>query len=256
MKPRLLSISGPIRGAEFPLNRGELAIGRDSSNAIWLDHQSVSRRHCRICAEEIRFTIFDLDSRNRTLVNRTPVTERELAEGDEVQIGECVFLFLIKAPVAMPDPSALTDESKLLTRSIVVKPEDSTHGSAARLTAELEAAGASGTAARIARELNSLLAASEAIHSLRTTESIARQVLRSAFEGTPADRGAVLLFDADEASEGWVFGWEREMGAAAAANNYRWLIEQVKDEGARCCARTERRAAPRSWGLLFSLSKR
>ena len=46
-----------------------------------------------------RCVIRDLDSRNGTFVNRVPVKERELGNGDEVRLGECVFLFLTKAPV-------------------------------------------------------------------------------------------------------------------------------------------------------------
>ena len=88
MIPRLLSISGPIKGSEFPLNKEEFTIGRESSNAIWLEHPSVSRRHCMVSVQDDHFTIFDLDSRNGTFVNRVPVKQRQLATGDEVQIGE------------------------------------------------------------------------------------------------------------------------------------------------------------------------
>src|SRR4051812_34086503 len=88
MTPRLLAISGPIKGSEFPLKSGEFAIGRESSNAIWLEHPSVSRRHCVVAVQDQRCTITDLDSRNGTFVNRIPVKRRELASGDQVQIGE------------------------------------------------------------------------------------------------------------------------------------------------------------------------
>jgi pSer/pThr/pTyr-binding forkhead associated (FHA) protein len=50
--------------------------------------------------QEGRCTILDLDSRNGTFVNRVPVKERELENGDEVRIGEYVFLFLVKVELA------------------------------------------------------------------------------------------------------------------------------------------------------------
>src|SRR3982074_2498669 len=98
MNPRMLAISGPLMGSEFPLNSGELVIGRESSNAIWLEHSSVSRRHCLVRVEQGRCAIRDLDSRNGTFVNRVPVKERALENGDEVRIGQYVFLFLTKEP--------------------------------------------------------------------------------------------------------------------------------------------------------------
>src|SRR6266581_4606736 len=107
MNPRLLTISGPLKGSEFPLNSGEFVIGREPSNAIWLEHSSVSRRHCLIRVAEGRCAILDLDSR------------------DEVRIGEYVFLLLTRETAAAHGPAESIDDSKLLTRSMILKPEDS-----------------------------------------------------------------------------------------------------------------------------------
>src|SRR5260370_10918573 len=215
MTPKLLAISGPLRGCDFLLHSGEFAIGRESSNAIWLEHSSVSRRHCTVRVQAGRYAILDIDSRNGTFVNNVPVKERELENGDEVRIGEYVFLFLTKESSVAAGPAAVIDESKLLTRSIILKPEDSLYVRKASLDAELrEAAG--GRAADIARYLNALLGAREAIHSLGDTESISRQLLQSAFEVAPAQRGSVTLFDALGSGERAAFGWERKTGAIEA----------------------------------------
>jgi transcriptional regulator with GAF, ATPase, and Fis domain/pSer/pThr/pTyr-binding forkhead associated (FHA) protein len=228
MIPKLLAISGPLKGSEFPLHSGEFAIGREPSNAIWLEHSSVSRRHCAVRVQEGRYTISDIESRNGTFVNNVPVKERELENGDEVRIGEYVFLFLTRESIAVAGPPAVIDESKLLTRSIVLKPEDSRYLSPARLASELGEE-AAGRTAQIARDLNALLSASEAIHSLRGTAAIAHQLLQSAFEVTRAQRGAVVLFDAEGTDENAAFGWDREAGAVADPN-YQALIDRVKEE--------------------------
>jgi transcriptional regulator with GAF, ATPase, and Fis domain len=228
MTPKLLAISGPLKCSEFPLHSGEFAIGRDPSNAICLEHSSVSRRHCAIRVQEGRYTILDIDSRNGTVVNNVPVKERDLENGDEVRIGEYVFLFIARESIAVAQPSAPIDESNLLTRSIILKPEDSRYLSPARLASEL-AEDVAGRSAEIARDLNVLLGASELIHRLRGTEAIARQLLQSAFEVTPAQRGAVVLFDAEGTDENALFGWERQAGAAAAPD-YQALIDRVKHE--------------------------
>jgi transcriptional regulator with GAF, ATPase, and Fis domain len=213
MRPRFVAISGPIKGSEFPLEQGVFTIGRESSNTLWLEHSSVSRRHSVVSVQDERFSITDLESRNGTFVNRIPVKERELSAGDEVQIGEYVFLFLTKEPIAAaPGPP---EDSKLLTRSAVLRPEDSTYMTPGRVESELGRY-PSGQTARIARDLNTLLAASEAIHSLRGTEAIVRQILQSAFEVTGTQHGDVTLFDGDE----------------SGASGYQDLIDQVKAERA------------------------
>jgi transcriptional regulator with GAF, ATPase, and Fis domain len=235
MNPRLLTISGPLKGSEFPLSSGEFVIGREPSNAIWLEHPSVSRRHCLIRIEDGRCAILDLDSRNGTFVNRVPVKERDLANGDEVRIGEYVFLLLTRETAAAHGPAESIDDSKLLTRSMILKPEDSRYLRPLGLAGELGAEPA-GQTARVARDLNSLLAASKAIHSLRGTEAIARQLLQSAFEVTPARRGALVLFDADGTGQRSTFVLERkgdvaEFLAGAAIFN-EGLICQVMEERA------------------------
>src|SRR4029077_5242916 len=101
----------------------------------------VSRRHCAVRVQEGRYTILDIDSRNGTFVNNVPVKERDLENGDEVRIGEYVFLFIAKESIAVARPSALIDESNLLTRSIILKPEDSRYLSPARLASELAGGG-------------------------------------------------------------------------------------------------------------------
>jgi len=235
MTPRLLTISGPLKGSEFPLSAGEFVIGREPSNAIWLEHSSVSRRHCLIRVADGRCAILDLDSRNGTFVNRVPVKERDLANGDEVRIGEYVFLLLTRETAAAHSPAESIDDSKLLTRSMILKPEDSRYLRPLGLAGELGVEPASKTA-RMARDLNSLLAASEAIHSLRGTEAIARQLLQSAFEVTPARRGALVLFDSDGTGQRSTFVLERkgevaEFLAGAAIFN-EGLICQVMEERA------------------------
>jgi transcriptional regulator with GAF, ATPase, and Fis domain len=231
MNPRLLVISGPLKGSEFSLNSEELSIGREPSNAIWLEHSSVSRRHCAIRLQKEQCSILDLDSRNGTFVNRVPVKERELEYGDEVRIGEYVLLFLTKEPVAVANPVAPIDESKPLTSSISLQRKDALYLRPAALATELGAGAASRTT-RIARDLNTLLAASQAIHALRGTSAIVDTLLHSAFEVTPAQRGVVVLFEADGMDVSSTFGWERMAGATAAAPNYQALIDQVKTQRA------------------------
>src|SRR5260370_41676527 len=51
MNPRLIAISGTLKGTIFDLAEDEILIGREGSNPICLNDLSVSRRHCLIKCE-------------------------------------------------------------------------------------------------------------------------------------------------------------------------------------------------------------
>ena len=75
----------------FRLAEGENIVGRDPDCAVWLDSDSVSRRHARIVVDSAgrRVSLDDLTSKNGTRVRGVRVRERvELADGDELVFGD------------------------------------------------------------------------------------------------------------------------------------------------------------------------
>ena len=44
--PKLVAVSGPLRGSTFEFGEEDVAIGRIAGSAIVIDHKSVSRHHC------------------------------------------------------------------------------------------------------------------------------------------------------------------------------------------------------------------
>jgi hypothetical protein len=70
-------------------------IGRTEENQIQIAGSGVSRRHALIAATPTGFTLKDLGSQNGTFVNGDPVgeTQRPLAEGDRIVIGDAQILF-------------------------------------------------------------------------------------------------------------------------------------------------------------------
>jgi DNA-binding winged helix-turn-helix (wHTH) protein len=75
----------------FRLSEGENIVGRDPASAVWLDFESVSRRHARIVVDAVdrRVSLDDLASKNGTRVRgvrvRAPI---DLSDGDEIEFGE------------------------------------------------------------------------------------------------------------------------------------------------------------------------
>jgi two-component system, NtrC family, response regulator HydG len=120
MNPRLVSVSGALTGEVLPLkNDDPVSLGREAANRIPISDVSVSRRHCVITAEGGQYVIRDLNSRNGTFVNELPIRERVLEDGDQIRVGESVFLFLAPSTEAGTMLPAESAEEALLTQTVV-----------------------------------------------------------------------------------------------------------------------------------------
>jgi DNA-binding winged helix-turn-helix (wHTH) protein len=74
----------------FRLGEGVNGVGRDPECSVWLNSDSVSRRHARIVLDSgnRRVTLEDLASKNGTLVGASPIHEVvTMADGDRITFG-------------------------------------------------------------------------------------------------------------------------------------------------------------------------
>src|SRR5438270_439855 len=130
MEPHLIAISGSLKGTTFPLANDEVSVGRETSNEICVKDPSISRRHCLIkrtsvkrkpdsgAGEVVRFNVRDLESYNGTFVNGVPVLEQPLVHGDQIALGDVLFLFLThESDTAVA--AVQFEEGDLITRSTV-----------------------------------------------------------------------------------------------------------------------------------------
>lgn len=82
------------QGAEVNLAEGDNVLGRGSDSILWIDHDTVSRRHARIRVEEGRAVLEDLASKNGTFLRGVRVdAPTELADGDEFRLGDVPVRF-------------------------------------------------------------------------------------------------------------------------------------------------------------------
>lgn len=72
---------------ELPLGSEAITIGRDPQNEVTLDDRRVSRRHAEIRLRLGRYTLYDLQSTNGTLVNGRRIAEVVLSDEDRITIG-------------------------------------------------------------------------------------------------------------------------------------------------------------------------
>ena len=89
---RLVITSGQKAGAEFPLGRDEITIGRSSDSAIIIRDDYTSTHHARIMLWNGRWMIQDLDSTNGTFLNGSRVTvPTPIPLGATVKVGATTF---------------------------------------------------------------------------------------------------------------------------------------------------------------------
>jgi predicted component of type VI protein secretion system len=101
---RLILQSGTSMGAEYPLDKTELILGRDMGNDLVINDPEVSRRHLKFVLEGVTYRIEDLGSTNGTFIHgqrlSAPVI---LRPGDIITLGEKVVL---RYEVSTSDPNA------------------------------------------------------------------------------------------------------------------------------------------------------
>jgi FHA domain-containing protein/Big-like domain-containing protein len=83
---------------EIQLSRStETVIGRDSTNAAYVDDRQVSRHHAKISCVDGDFWIEDLNSLNGTRVNGATVTRQKLTDNDQINVGDTIITFALDA---------------------------------------------------------------------------------------------------------------------------------------------------------------
>jgi len=100
MIPTLKVLKGKgMKGKTFPLEKGEVTIGRFEDCDVRLDVDGISRLHCELKAGRGNtWTISDLQSTNGTLVNEEEVQTTRLVPGDKIRVGPILLEFVFRLP--------------------------------------------------------------------------------------------------------------------------------------------------------------
>ena len=212
MGPRLSAITGPLQGSSFSLTDAEIFIGRDPSNTICVTDLLLSRQHSVIRKDEMRFTIADLDSLNGIFVNKKRVMKHVLQHGDQIQLGESLFVFLEeneKEAISQVN----VDKSIFSAQSTVqLRIEDAVY-----LKQPLQ--GARLPTEKIAQDLSSLLKISDSLNSLQDVTVLQRKLLEMILEILPAERGAILLRSEESKEFCGSYALDTRSGATVPVNH-------------------------------------
>jgi signal transduction histidine kinase/pSer/pThr/pTyr-binding forkhead associated (FHA) protein len=196
----LFVIFGRDQGTRFELDAesSTFPIGRDPANHIQLHDTEVSRRHAELRRQGDSFVVTDLGSSNGTFVNNEPIQQRELASGDQVQIGRTIMLFTGKSEgissnlgsqIDIVSGEASGDHSRIL-RSIGQQ-----EGS--RIFAVPSGAPESQWLARARSNLQVMYRTALAVSHTLDIDQLLRRIMQLIFEWVEADRGCIMLLNAE-----------------------------------------------------------
>jgi len=220
---RLEAVSGPVEGRIFSLEEGEISIGREPSNQISLLDPLVSRRHCVVRRDGPDVRLEDLDSRNSTFVNGVPVKERVLVHGDQVRVGNSIFVFHGSHDEATHTSSLRVDDSATPGGpTVILRKENAVYLQASQAGLP--------SSARTVRDLNVLLNFSRTLSSVRDVATLQQKVLDAVFEVAPADRAAVLLVEEGSEEFASILGRYRNAGPEQPIQASQTILSEVMRE--------------------------
>jgi transcriptional regulator with GAF, ATPase, and Fis domain len=222
VQPKLLTLGGPLRKIEFAL-AGVATIGSASSNLIRLEGAGVSSQHCRICLEDGRFILTDLESSSGTFVNGMPVKQRELNAGDQIGVADSVFLFLTDVSRAVSNPLQLDADSAGDVAAQQFHDDDLVY-------LHPESLAALPQSERLSRNLRALLRISTTIGSIRDVQSLQWTSLGMIFDLIPAERGAILLVEGNSLEVSSHVAWDRTFGPEHPVHVSQAMIRKVIEE--------------------------
>ena len=102
-RAKLVLVSSADAGAEFPVDRERVLVGRGPGVDFAFDDPDMSRQHARIDCAEGGVGIRDLGSTNGMFVNGAAVQAAELKNGDRVQLGSLTFQFVVEERQQTPE---------------------------------------------------------------------------------------------------------------------------------------------------------
>jgi serine phosphatase RsbU (regulator of sigma subunit) len=155
-----LEVTDTLGARTVPIAKDLFEIGRRSSHDLYLGGADVSRDHAQIERKGERFTLRDRGSRGGTFVNGEPVAERVLEHGDRIHLGRSSGADLVFLIEQAPRPGPTNSAGEL-------------------------------------RKMTTLLEALRALGSGRVLDEVLSLVLDSALDVTGAERGFIMLADAD-----------------------------------------------------------
>lgn len=187
----LIVIKGVNKGMRYPLEKDKTNIGRDLDNDIVLGDELVSRHHCSIFRHpDNKFDIKDLGSTNKTIVNGLEITDKILTVGDQIRVGDTIFLFTtIKDEERILEKGTSKEGTKVITvTEMKIVPDESRLLDVSVVGDDLNAL------RRAHRDLVAMYKLGMLINSIQDTTELLNVLADKLIEILQPDRVVIMLF--------------------------------------------------------------
>jgi Nif-specific regulatory protein len=223
MEPKLVALTGPLKGMTIPLGELEITIGRDAGNEVAINDPLVSRRHCSIRHLGGQIQVSDLQSLNGTFVNGMPIREKALEHHDRIKVGASQFIFLVREDdTALSVPLSDSSDGQIAPAiTLQLECEESVDRQVDQVSEKIS------PNLRPARDLAALLRISTAINGIKKPQELESRVLDMLLEVIPVERAAILLVGQN--SDEFISGayCERATDSKASFRISRTIVRQV-----------------------------
>lgn len=136
--------------------------------------------HCHIENDDPGFVLVDEETKTGTLVNGRAAVRARLDHGDEIQVGEARFCFLVDEAIR------IADDTPIATETLRLHPQMSAY-----LYAPLDGDGE--YLGRLARDMNAILRLNGEINSISGAVELQEVLLKRTLDRIPAETGVILL---------------------------------------------------------------
>jgi PAS domain S-box-containing protein len=189
----LVFIAGLQQGQRFVLDKDMVRLGRERFNDLTIDDEASSRAHAEIRRHGDVLRLRDLGSTNGTYVNNRRVTEVVLNRGDRISVGATVMLVEISASKEETEERRTGSvlfrdgEPPDVTTQFRLDPKAKDFLSPARMRVDVRAQ------ENFKRLYNFMIRTAGQL----TVSNLLESVMDEIFVATGADRGFILLADAE-----------------------------------------------------------
>jgi transcriptional regulator with GAF, ATPase, and Fis domain len=222
MRSKLEAIAGPMKGATLYLT-DELSLGENSDHGASID-SSLGGPRCLIKQENGVFRLCSSGNQQGVLVNRQPVTDLVLRSGDEISIGESVFLVALPEDASPVSDSAQEAEPEPGSGSAVIfNLDELLPFKGLPASSRLEPLGSAGNEV--------FLHACRAVSSIQDLDDLERRLVSLISDCVPAERGVILLKGQVEGEFAAVTGWDKRSDSKRPVKDSRQIIDRVLREG-------------------------
>ncbi|HPJ72660.1 MAG TPA: sigma 54-interacting transcriptional regulator, partial [bacterium] len=182
--PYLTVVSAKDNARTFPIGTGSLTVGSDPGCDLVFPGLHLAPVHARICAEGGAYTVARAVSDAVVYLNYLPVTEKELAAGDEITLGRLCLRF---EDSAEESAAAVRDMVKIVSEDSLATTVESELPSAEAEEPPESAAG------RPAEFLEALYRVGSIVNAIHDPERLVDELVELLLEVTRASRACFLV---------------------------------------------------------------